>query len=227
MTTILYLDLFSGASGDMLLGVLVDLGLSVDDLRAELGKMDLSGYELAAERQVRHGLAGTRLHVRDLAQEQPARHLADIRRQLQESALSPAVQSRGIAVFERLGRVEAAVHGVALEEVHFHEIGAVDSLVDIVGFVAGLERLGVGQVFSSPVPLGSGVVETAHGRLPVPAPATLALLAEVGAPTCPHPAQTEIVTPTAAALRLWAERAPLGQRGAGLDRPGRGGRPGA
>lgn len=200
MSTVLYLDLFSGASGDMLLGTLVDLGLPLDDLRAELGKVELAGYELAAERQVRHGLTGTRLHVRDLAQAQPARHLSDVRRLIRESALSTAVQARSLAVFERLGRVEAGIHGVALEEVHFHEIGAVDSLVDIVGFAAGLERLGVTQVYASTVPLGSGTIETAHGRLPVPAPATLALLAEVGAPTCPHPAQTEIVTPTAAAL---------------------------
>ncbi|MBN1956462.1 MAG: nickel pincer cofactor biosynthesis protein LarC [Anaerolineae bacterium] len=200
MSTILYLDLFSGASGDMLLGALVDLGLPLDDLRVDLEKLDLSGYELEVERQVRHGLSGTRLHVHDLAQAQPARHLSDVRRLIQESALSPAVQSRSLAAFERLGRAEAGVHGVALEKVHFHEVGAVDSLVDIVGFAAGLERLGVTQVYSSPVPLGSGTIETAHGRLPVPAPATLALLAEVGAPTCPHPAQTEIVTPTAAAL---------------------------
>lgn len=200
MGTVLYLDLFSGASGDMLLGALVDLGLPLDDLRVELSKMDLSGYELAAERQVRHGLSGTRLHVRDLAQAQPARHLADVRRLIAGSALSPAVQSRSLAVFERLGRAEAGVHGVTVKEVHFHEVGAVDSLVDIVGFAAGLERLGVTRVYASAVPLGSGTIETAHGRLPVPAPATLALLAAVGAPTCPHPAQTEIVTPTAAAL---------------------------
>jgi len=200
MPTLLYLDLFSGASGDMLLGALTDLGLSLDDLRADLAKMDLSGYELEAERQVRHGLTGTRLHVRDLAQAQPARHLSDVRRLIQESTLSPRVKSRSLAAFERLGRIEAGIHGLDLEEVHFHEVGAVDSLVDIVGFAAGLKRLGVTQVYASPVPLGSGTIETAHGRLPVPAPATLALLAEVGAPTCPHPAQTEIVTPTAAAL---------------------------
>jgi uncharacterized protein (TIGR00299 family) protein len=200
MSRCVYLDLFSGASGDMLLGALVDLGLPLADLRVELGKMELRGYEIAAERQVQHGLSGTRLRVRDVAEEHPARRLPDIRRLIQGSNLSPAVQARSIAVFERLGRVEAAIHGVSLDEVHFHEIGAVDTLVDVVGFLAGLERLGVEGVYASPVPLGSGTIETEHGRLPVPAPATLALLAEVGAPTRPHPAQTEIVTPTAAAL---------------------------
>ena len=205
MSTVLYLDLFSGASGDMLLGALLDAGLPLEALQAELEKMDLSGYELVAERQVRHGLSGTRLLVRDVAQAHPARHVPDIRRLLQNSALSSRVQEASMAVFARLARVEARIHGVAVDEVHFHEIGAVDSLVDVVGFAAGLEQLQVERVFSSPVPLGSGTIETEHGLLPVPAPATLALLAEVGAPTRPHPAQTEIVTPTAAALLAeWA-----------------------
>jgi uncharacterized protein (TIGR00299 family) protein len=105
-----------------------------------------------------------------------------------------------MAVIERLGRAEAGIHGVSLDEVHFHEIGAVDTIVDVVGFVVGLELLGVERVYASPVPLGSGTIQTAHGRLPAPAPATLALLASAGAPTVPHPARTEIVTPTGAAL---------------------------
>jgi len=197
---VLYLDLFSGASGDMLLGALLDLGLPLETLRAELRKMPLSGYTLEAQREVRHGLSGTRLHVHDLAQEQPARHLSDVRQLIGASTLPDRVKVTSVAVFERLARAEARVHGVAVDEVHFHEIGAVDSLVDIVGFAVGLEALGVLQVYASPVPLGSGTIETAHGLLPVPAPATLTLLAEVRAPTRPHPAQTEIITPTAAAL---------------------------
>jgi uncharacterized protein (TIGR00299 family) protein len=184
----------------MLLGALIDLGLPLEVLRAELQKMDLSGYELEAERQVRVGISGTRLHVRDLARAHPARHLADIRRLLEGSRLSPTVRAKSWAVLERLAHAEARVHNVPLEQVHFHEIGAVDTLVDVVGFVVGLEHLGVERVYASPVPLGSGFVQTEHGLLPVPAPATAALLAEVGAPIRPHPAQTEILTPTAAAL---------------------------
>lgn len=184
----------------MLLGALIDLGLPLEVLRAELGKMDLSGYELEAERQVRAGISGTRLHVRDLDRAQPARHLPHIRRLLEGSRLSPTVRARSLAVLERLARAEARVHSVPVEEVHFHEIGAVDTLVDVVGFVAGLEYLGVEGVYASPVPVGSGFIQTEHGLLPVPAPATAALLAEVGAPVRPHPAQTEILTPTAAAL---------------------------
>lgn len=197
---ILYLDLFSGAAGDMLLGALLDLGLALDALQEGLAKLDLTGYELEARREVRRGITGTRLVVRDTAQEYPARHLHDSRRLIRESRLSPAAQARSLAILERLARAEARVHGVPVDEVHFHEIGAVDTLVDVVGFVVGLEHLGVGRAYASPVPLGSGFVQTEHGLLPVPAPTTAALLAEVGAPVRPHPARTEILTPTAAAI---------------------------
>ena len=197
---IVYLDCFAGASGDMLLGALVDAGLPLADLRAELGKMELSGYELEAEAIRDHGLTGTRFHVRDTLHAYPARHVDDIRHIVGESTLSESVKGKSLAVVELLGKAEARIHGIPLEEVHFHEIGAVDTIVDIVGFVVGLELLEVSQVFASPVPLGSGTIETEHGRLPVPAPATLALLSAVGAPIVPHPAQTEIVTPTGAAL---------------------------
>lgn len=200
MSTVLYLDLFSGASGDMLLAALLDLGLPLEKLTASLRLMRLSGYDLSAEKKVTHGLSGTRLVVRDDLDAHPARHMPEVRELIQSSGLSAWVKKTSVAVFERLARAEAGVHGVPVEKVHFHEIGAVDSLVDIVGFAVGLELLGVHEVRSSPVPLGSGTIQTAHGLLPVPAPATAALLAEVGAPTRPHPAETEIVTPTAAAL---------------------------
>ena len=200
MSAVLYLDLFSGASGDMLLAALLDLGLPLEKLTASLRLMRLSGYDLSAEKKVTHGLSGTRLVVRDDLDAHPARHMPEVRELIQSSGLSAWVKNTSVAVFERLARAEAGVHGVPVEKVHFHEIGAVDSLVDIVGFAVGLELLGVHEVRSSPVPLGSGTIQTAHGLLPVPAPATAALLAEVGAPTRPHPAETEIVTPTAAAL---------------------------
>jgi uncharacterized protein (TIGR00299 family) protein len=197
---IAFFDCFAGASGDMLLGALVDAGLSLDALQAELVKLNLDGYEIKAQRVQSHGLTGTRLSVRDTLEAYPARHIQDIQKIVVDSALSDAVKTCSLAVIERLGRAEAGIHGVALDQVHFHEIGAVDTIVDVVGFAAGLELLGVEQVFSSAIPLGNGTIQTAHGRLPVPAPATLALLSSVCAPTVPHPAQTEIVTPTAAAL---------------------------
>ena len=131
---------------------------------------------LQAERQVSHGLSGTKLRVRDVAQAYPARHLRDVRSLIEESTLSEQVRATSVAVFERLARVEASIHGVPVDSVHFHEISAVDSLVDVVGFAAALELMGVEQVFASPVPLGSGTIETAHGLIPVPAPATRAEL---------------------------------------------------
>ncbi|MCR4406550.1 MAG: nickel pincer cofactor biosynthesis protein LarC [Anaerolineae bacterium] len=197
---IVYFDCFSGASGDMLLGALLDAGLPLERLQAELDKLPLAGYELALEHQVRHGIAGSKLHVRDTLGTHPARHPQDVYALLEASSLPPEVKTRSRAVFARLARAEAKVHGIPEEEIHFHEIGAVDSIVDIVGVVAGLHILDVTTVYASPLPLGSGFIETAHGRLPVPAPATLTILSEVNAPTIPHPAQTELVTPTAAAL---------------------------
>jgi uncharacterized protein (TIGR00299 family) protein len=138
--------------------------------------------------------------VRDLAQAHPARNLPDVRRLIQGSALSASVKEAAVSIFERLAQVEARIHGTDIDQAHFHELSAVDSLVDVVGFVSGVEFMGVDSVFSSPVPLGTGSISTDHGLIPVPAPATLALLADVGAPTYPHQAQTEIVTPTAAAI---------------------------
>jgi len=195
-----YVDCFAGLSGDMLLGALIDAGLSLEALQAELDKLDLDGYRLEAERKQDHGLTGTKLHVHDTLESYPARHMEDIRRLVEGSALTDVVKQRSMAVVERLGRAEAQIHGVPLDQVHFHEVGAVDTIVDVVGFVAGLEQLGVEQLYASAIPLGSGAIQTAHGRLPVPAPATLALLSSAGAPTVPHPAETEIVTPTGAAL---------------------------
>jgi len=200
MPLLAYFDCFAGVSGDMLLGALVDAGLGLDRLQSELDKLPLTGYELTAERRARHGLTGTKVHVRDIAQAHPARHPADIYALLEASSLSPQVKQRCRAVIARLARVEARIHGVPEDEIHFHEIGAVDTIVDVVGVVSGLEALGVQEVYASPIPLGSGTIEIAHGVMPVPAPATLQLLSEVGAPTVPHPAQTEITTPTGAAL---------------------------
>ncbi|MGQ9568973.1 MAG: nickel pincer cofactor biosynthesis protein LarC [Anaerolineae bacterium] len=198
---IAYLDCYSGISGDMFLGALLDVGLALEDLEASLRTLPLRGYSLHCERQVRGSVSGTRVHVRVEETEQPHRHLADIEAILEGGGLPRPVQERARAVFHRLARAEARVHHVPVEEVHFHEVGAVDAIVDVVGTVLGLHLLGVTEVYCSPLPLGSGFVQTAHGQLPIPAPATLALLAEVGAPTTPTPpAQAELVTPTGAAL---------------------------
>jgi hypothetical protein len=198
---IAFFDCFSGASGDMLLGSLLDAGLSLKDLEAHLAQLAVGGYQLEAARVTRQGLTGTQLQVLPSeAADRPARNLSAIEAIIANSDLSQQVRLRSLAVFRRIARTEAAIHGTSVEDIHFHEIGAVDSLVDVVGFVCGLERLGIEGVYSSPLTLGGGTIQTEHGRLPAPAPATLALLAEVGAPTVPGPAATELVTPTGAAL---------------------------
>ena len=197
---IAYFDCFSGASGDMLLASLLDAGLSLDDLRADLSSLDMGSYRLLPRKVTRHGLTGTHLRILEGAGNWPARNLPAVEAIIRDSELPARTQERSLPVFRRLAEVEAAIHGAAPEEVHFHEISAVDSLVDIVGFVCALQRLGVEAVYSSPLPLGSGTVQTQHGLLPAPAPATLALLAQVGAPTVPSQASTELVTPTGAAL---------------------------
>ena len=194
---IAYLDCFSGLSGDMLLGALVDAGLSLDELRADLSHLSLPGYEISAERVSKRGISGTRVSVRAEASHEH-RGLSDITAIIARAELPREVAARAVAVFTRLAEAEAAVHGHSVEEVHFHEVGAVDAIVDIVGALCGLRRLNVGKLYVSPLPLGGGWVDSAHGRLPVPAPATSLLLK--GVPTYGGPVEAELVTPTGAAI---------------------------
>ena len=184
----------------MLLGALLDAGLALEDLRAALAGLPLQGFEVRAEKVERQGITGTKADVFCDDTHQPHRHLPDILAMIAAAGLPGRVQEQASAVFNRLARAEAKVHGTTPDHVHFHEVGAIDSIVDIVGVVAGLHLLGVQRVYASALPLGSGTVESQHGILPVPAPATLEVLAEVGAPTRPHPAQVELLTPTGAAL---------------------------
>ncbi|OQB26033.1 MAG: hypothetical protein BWY10_02345 [Chloroflexi bacterium ADurb.Bin180] len=197
---IAYFDCFAGASGDMLLGSLLDAGLSLKELEADLARMDLKGYRLEADRVTRRGLSGTHLRVVADSVVWPARNLSAVETMIGSSTLPEPVKARSLSVFRQLAAVEAGIHGVPLSDIHFHELGAVDSLVDIVGFFCAMERLRVGAIYSSSLPQGGGTVQTQHGRLPVPAPATLALIAAAGAPTVPGPGQAELVTPTGAAL---------------------------
>jgi pyridinium-3,5-bisthiocarboxylic acid mononucleotide nickel chelatase len=195
-----YLDCFSGMSGDMFLGALLDAGFSFERLQAGLALLRLDGYQLALEPAADKGIRGTRFTVQMTASPQPERHLSEIKQIITASQLPEAVQQRALAIFQALGEAEAQVHGVSVEAVHFHEVGAVDALVDIVGAAIGLQELGIERVYASPLPLTTGQVQTAHGLLPVPAPATLELLRRVGAPWTPRPVEGELVTPTAAAI---------------------------
>lgn len=197
---IAYFDCFHGAAGDMLLASLLDAGLDLAALQAVLAGLPLSGYHIEHRRSVSHHVSGSRLQVHVDASTQPVRTWVDIRAMLETSSLPERTRVWALGAFGRLARVEAAIHAVPVESIHFHEIGAVDSIVDLVGVCAGLELLGVEQVYASALPLGRGWMTVQHGRLPVPAPATLALLAEVGAPVVPGISEGELLTPSAAAL---------------------------
>jgi uncharacterized protein (TIGR00299 family) protein len=204
VSRIAYFDCASGASGDMLLGALVDLGLPLDSLRSELAKLPLRGYRLESRRVHRSGLHATKVDV--LIEAEPGHHhepghshrgLRDILGLLEASGLEPEVKERAAALFRRLAEAEGTVHGVAPEEVHFHEVGAVDSIVDIVGGVVGLAWLRAERFGSSPINVGTGTVTMSHGTFSVPPPATARLVEGVpiyGA------GQGELLTPTGALL---------------------------
>ncbi len=228
MKKTLYLDTFSGISGDMFLGLLLDLGVEADRLEAELAKLPVSGYRLAIRKEKRHGIEGTRCRV-DCEETHHHRTWSDIDTMLAESRLEPAAGQLARRFFRRLGEAEARVHGIAIDAVHFHEVGAVDAIVDLVGAAVGLQLLEVGSLRCAPLPLSRGMSRCAHGALPLPAPATLEILQ--GKPVCDSGIGKELVTPTGATIV--AELAefgplpalPLGQTGYGVggwdleDRP--------
>jgi uncharacterized protein (TIGR00299 family) protein len=234
---VLHLDCFSGIAGNMFLGALLDLGLARRELEADLAGLGVE-HRLRVRRVHRGPISaryvdvlvpharGGRAHAHAGAHSH-GRSYREIRRLLERARLDAAVRRRALAIFEALGRAEARVHGIALERVHFHEVGAVDAIVDVAGAAIGLERLGVVRVTASPVALGSGSVESEHGRLPLPAPATLELLR--GVPTVPAHVRWETVTPTGAAIlrsvvdefgELPAMTVESIGHGAGNDRPG-------
>jgi len=216
----LYFDCFSGASGDMIIGALLDLGLPLDDLRAALGSLTVEYGSVTAERVLRAGVSATKFHVREAGSSHDRNHshdhhgahdhhhshahhhhhrsIAEITALIRKSALSAAGKDRAIHLFERLAAAEAAIHAIPVENVHLHEVGALDSIIDIVGAVHGLERLGADRIVSSPLNLGGGTVKCAHGLFPVPAPATARLLQ--GVPVYSRDPQMELVTPTGALL---------------------------
>ncbi|MBI4866293.1 MAG: LarC family nickel insertion protein [Candidatus Wallbacteria bacterium] len=168
----LHFDIFAGISGDMILGALVDCGLAAGELEAQLSRMALPGFRLQACKVARGELSGTKVDLL-LPQEDAHRGLRDIERILDEAPYSAWVQERARTIFRRIAEAESLIHQMPLEEIHFHEIGAMDSILDVTGAVLGLELLGVERVTSSSVPLGRGYVDVAHGTMPVPAPATL------------------------------------------------------
>jgi pyridinium-3,5-bisthiocarboxylic acid mononucleotide nickel chelatase len=193
---IAYFDCFSGISGDMVLGALLDLGVPLEALLEELGKLPVEGYTISARKERRGAISGTRILIE--IGEQPHRHYEDIQNLIRSSGLSERIKEKSLAIFDRIAKAEARVHQVPLSHVHFHEVGALDSILDIVGAVIALEYLGIDRIEASALPLGGGVVKTHHGILPVPAPATVLLLE--GLPVYDNGIKRELVTPTGAAI---------------------------
>jgi pyridinium-3,5-bisthiocarboxylic acid mononucleotide nickel chelatase len=198
MGKVLYIDPFGGAAGDMLMGALLDLGVEAGALEALLQGLHLPGWKLRVTKEKQQGFAGTRVHVEVTDEAHPARHLHDVEKLLAQAELPTGVRERALAAFRCLFEAEAEVHGTTLEHTHLHELAAIDAVVDIVGVCAAVELLQVDGLVSGPVPLGSGTVRTAHGLLPVPAPAVARLLH--GVPIAGHVAEGEMTTPTGATL---------------------------
>lgn len=194
---IAYFDCFAGISGDMTLGALLDAGVDEQAFRHEIAKLGELGFELQVSRVLKREIEATDVRV-VIEESHHHRKLNDVRRIIGESALSDAVKARAVQVFVRLAEAEGKVHGHSPEEVHFHEVGAVDAIIDIVGACIGIELLGVEKVFASPMPMGRGFVEAAHGRIPLPAPATVEILK--GVPVYDAGFEGETVTPTGAAI---------------------------
>lgn len=207
MSRLLYFDCFSGISGDMTLGALIDAGLPLGELKRALGSLAVDGYDISTKRVLRAGVSATQFIVHehqhdhdhhDHRHDHPHRSLPEIFTVIDGSALSPAGRDRAKQLFQRLAEAEASIHQMPIEKVHLHEVGALDSIIDIVGAVFGLEWFGADRIVASALNVGGGMVDTAHGHFPVPAPATVKLLGD--APIYGGSVQQELVTPTGALI---------------------------
>ncbi|MGB9699010.1 MAG: nickel pincer cofactor biosynthesis protein LarC [Thermodesulfobacteriota bacterium] len=195
---ILYFDCFSGISGDMALSALLDLGLPEEKLREELAKLGVENYSLYVFPGQRQGIKALGVEVKVGPQKEDHRHFGDIRALIEKSSLSPEIKNLSLAIFQRVAEAEAKIHNQQIEEVHFHEVGAVDSIVDIVGVAIGIDFFRPDKIFSSELPVGRGFVNCQHGRLPLPAPATMEILKNY--PVKGVSLEEELVTPTGAAI---------------------------
>lgn len=195
--TIAYFDCFSGIAGDMILGALIDAGFKVSILEKELKKLDLSGYKINVKKISCNHVAGTDVNI-EIKDVHSRRSLSDIKNLIKNSGLDKQIKQQSINIFQRLGEAESKVHDIPIEEVHFHEVGAVDAIIDIVGSVIGINNLDIKEVYCSPLPMGKGFVKCSHGILPIPAPATVELVK--GKPVYSDERKQELVTPTGAAI---------------------------
>jgi uncharacterized protein (TIGR00299 family) protein len=195
---ILYYDCFSGISGDMNLGAMIDLGVDKTFLTSELNKLNLKGWELHAEKDQRHGIGGTKVTVKQTHHKHAHRHLSDIEKIIRESSLDQKTKDLSMKIFMKVALAEASIHEIPVDEVHFHEVGAIDSIIDIVGAAICFNSLNPDAVYVTPVELGSGFVKCDHGTLPVPAPATAEIIK--GIPSKTGGVNFEATTPTGAAI---------------------------
>jgi len=195
--TIAYFDCFSGIAGDMILGALIDLGVDSEYLKKELKKIDISGYKFEVQTVEKNHINATDVII-TVNEKQQHRNLADINEIINKSKLASNVKELSKKIFYRLAKAESKIHNISIKKVHFHEVGAVDSIIDIVGTVIALKKLKIKQVFCSKIPLGSGFTKCSHGVIPIPAPATVELLKNV--PVYQTDAKHEMVTPTGAAV---------------------------
>jgi uncharacterized protein (TIGR00299 family) protein len=194
---IAYGELIGGLSGDMFVAALVDLGLSLNKLRSDLRKIPTLKFELKASKKLVHSIRATKFDV-ICGRHEPSRSWKQIRELIQRSKLDREIKETGVDIFFRLAQAEAKIHGVAIDRVHFHEVGATDSIVDIMAATIGIRELGISALHFSPIPLGRGIARSAHGPLPIPGPATLELLK--GLPVFGVDLESETVTPTGAAI---------------------------
>jgi len=194
---IAYFDCFSGIAGDMILGALLDAGLELNALKKELKKLPLNRYEIKVKKVKKNEVVGTKLEIK-VPKEKTHRHLKNIFKIIDKSSLDKKIKDDSKKIFKRLAEAEALVHGVDIDKIHFHEVGGVDAIIDIVGAVVGLNILKVDRIYCSPLPLGRGFVKFSHGKFPVPAPATLELCKDI--PVRYTGIEGELVTPTGAAI---------------------------
>jgi len=194
---IIYFDCFSGISGDMILGALFDSGLSLDFFKKELKKLPLTDYEIKISKTNKNSISGTSFNL-IINDNSSHRHLKEILEIIDTSKLKKIIKDKAKNIFTKLAEVESRIHNISIDKIHFHELGGIDTIIDIVGTLIGLDLLGIELVYSSPIPLGNGFVKTQHGLLPIPAPATIELLKNV--PVYKNEIEGELVTPTGAVL---------------------------
>ncbi len=194
---IAYFDCFSGISGDMILGALIDLGIEIEFLKKELKKINLKGYKIMVNKVEKNHITGVDVNI-NVDDYQPYRSYNDIKRMIENSSLDNKIKKVSEKIFQKLAQAESKIHNIPINEVHFHEIGAVDSIIDIIGAIICIKKLGLNEIYSSPLPLGKGFVKCAHGLIPVPAPAAVELLKNI--PVYQTNRKQELVTPTGAAI---------------------------